>query len=551
MVDVKCKDCYWRAYTVGSKTWRTRGTVTRYPDLYCDSCCEGSHSGWSWSGNVVKMECKGCSNVVVPITWSDWNNKRTQYQGRCSSCRDKERERVLYPYKVYSDISGNLLYKGASYSQKQYYEGVAKKERLDRAKTKAHYCPENYSVTIPSWADVQHSIDSYNFYWTKFTMYCKASARHCLYYKPSISDDAAAQKYHGEIAAKLSLSECPQCKSVKDEQIRMEKAGKDATAKLDALSANVANIKNLLDGINISNESKSDDAKSDGNGDNNDTSAAKAKLLDIQNKEKEVMDMIHEFKSAKDDILLARTKNKDIITNISANSTYPTEEKLQAATNELDNLLTQCTKEKASLNKQIEAANKREMELLKNDEQHNKDSKEALENEAKLTDLNTQIDEAKAKLATFTGAELKAKGDSIKEFSQVFDDLVENMKLKCQENDKRKNELKQCQERMKKIKAKLKREKSDCKYLIQLINKECEMIRTATDEAMDKFEERATYFLSVTVGLKQDSVEKLIDWDLDDILELTEDEMVEEGIKGGEKKKLVRHIKEWKAKMAK
>merc|ERR1712154_22476 len=94
MVDVKCKDCYWRAYTVGSRTWYKSGTVTRYPNLYCDSCCGGSHSGYSYSGNVVRMECAGCSNCIVPITWSDWKAKRTQYDGRCNSCRNKKLRQI-------------------------------------------------------------------------------------------------------------------------------------------------------------------------------------------------------------------------------------------------------------------------------------------------------------------------------------------------------------------------------------------------------------------------------------------------------------------------
>ncbi len=63
-------------------------------------------------------------------------------------------------------------------------------------------------------------------------------------------------------------------------------------------------------------------------------------------------------------------------------------------------------------------------------------------------------------------------------------------------------------------------------YLVQLINEECQRIGKATDDAMDKFEERTNYFLSVTVGLKQEFVEQLIGYDLEDIAELTKDDLV-------------------------
>eukprot|EP01084_Bolivina_argentea_P193375 331762_1 len=429
---------------------------------------------------------------------------------KCPSCRDAEQRR----------------------------EREAKAARLESAHTKPGYCPEYYSFSCNNWADVDYSIDSYNFVWTKCIINCKAK-RHSIYYQPNFNNSShlSASYYHLEITNKLSLSECPDCKKENAKVAAFNTSCKSAQNKINNLSTELTNIENMLN--QFTSHKTETESKTDAS-----TATNLQSIKQIEQKEKDILKSILSFQSVKDQISTTQQQNNTVIENIQATQTYTSESELDASIQKLQNILQKCAESKEILHTQIEDANNREAELLEQQNKTNDEIKQKLKDQNELNDMNKRIDDQKAKLSGFSGSEINAKGDDIQALNQRFDKLLISIRGKYKDNKQRIDELNDCQKRMRKIRAKIKKEKSDCKYLIQLIEEECERISAATDEAMNKFEERTNYFLSVTVGLKQDIVEKLIDFDLEDIVDLKEDDLINDyNMDKASRSKLLRCIK--------
>ena len=51
---------------------------------YCGIC-----AGWSWSGAVAKVECRGCTNLIGIVSWDDWDNRNGERTGYCNGCAKK------------------------------------------------------------------------------------------------------------------------------------------------------------------------------------------------------------------------------------------------------------------------------------------------------------------------------------------------------------------------------------------------------------------------------------------------------------------------------
>mmetsp|Transcript_62396 Transcript_62396/g.76417 ORF Transcript_62396/g.76417 Transcript_62396/m.76417 type:complete len:105 (+) Transcript_62396:119-433(+) len=83
-----CEGCGHNYFTVGSKTWYTRGDVSRYPG-YCGCCVGKSRSGWTWKGYVVKLKCFACTNIYNIITWDDWTGSSGETTGYCRGCYER------------------------------------------------------------------------------------------------------------------------------------------------------------------------------------------------------------------------------------------------------------------------------------------------------------------------------------------------------------------------------------------------------------------------------------------------------------------------------
>lgn len=87
-VHIRCENCNCSYHEVTSSEWNTSGTVTRY-DGYCGYCYDGSSTTiYNPSGNVVKMNCKDCSDTYMIVTWSDWSTWGTISikSGYCTGC---------------------------------------------------------------------------------------------------------------------------------------------------------------------------------------------------------------------------------------------------------------------------------------------------------------------------------------------------------------------------------------------------------------------------------------------------------------------------------
>ena len=87
-----CKDCGHNYYSLGSETWYKAGDVTVYPKYgYCGICAgKGHNPGWSWWGTgTAKIECRGCTNLIGVVSWSDWRNRNGERTGYCNGCAGK------------------------------------------------------------------------------------------------------------------------------------------------------------------------------------------------------------------------------------------------------------------------------------------------------------------------------------------------------------------------------------------------------------------------------------------------------------------------------
>eukprot|EP00483_Globobulimina_turgida_P001659 UN01661 len=84
---INCCRCGHNYYTVCNGTWNTPGTVTVYPEYgYCGSCAGGKSYSWTWTGNVVKVECHSCTNLIKVISWSTWRKYNEGAFGYCNGC---------------------------------------------------------------------------------------------------------------------------------------------------------------------------------------------------------------------------------------------------------------------------------------------------------------------------------------------------------------------------------------------------------------------------------------------------------------------------------
>eukprot|EP01084_Bolivina_argentea_P012551 23477_1 len=85
------------------------------------------------------------------------------------------------------------------------------------------------------------------------------------------------------------------------------------------------------------------------------------------------------------------------------------------------------------------------------------------------------------------------------------------------------DELNECKLRVGVIGKKLEKQKGENKYLLQLLDQEYNRLYTSTENAIKKFEETGVYFLSVTVGLKENIIDKFVEIEcdkLDDIKDM-------------------------------
>mmetsp|Transcript_48334 Transcript_48334/g.59460 ORF Transcript_48334/g.59460 Transcript_48334/m.59460 type:complete len:104 (+) Transcript_48334:74-385(+) len=92
-VQIHCENCLQLYYTCDGSEWAIPGTIERRRGV-CDKCYEGRGYSLTWSGNVVKLNCKvkGCNKTYGVITWSDWGQIGTtrKYTGYCVSCYYKK-----------------------------------------------------------------------------------------------------------------------------------------------------------------------------------------------------------------------------------------------------------------------------------------------------------------------------------------------------------------------------------------------------------------------------------------------------------------------------
>eukprot|EP01084_Bolivina_argentea_P271115 461188_1 len=247
---------------------------------------------------------------------------------------------------------------------------------------------------------------------------------------------------------------------------------------------------------------------------------------------------------------------KDVIANshqmmnlITKQETIESEQKLQTIQNEIKKQQDIILKGKQTVRAQLDETNEKLKNIKKKSIANSQEFIQQADDEKNMNDLNKNIEKLFIE-CKLNSDERDANPDAANKLHQQQDELLKTLKEKHQINNEKYEQLTKCETRIDKIRAKLMATQSNNKYVLQCLDEEYNQLRNAAKDATVKFEQRAKYFLAITLNLKEDLLNKFqeeeLDEDMDGILELKDKDLEEMGIKKFVRKRILREIKKLK-----
>eukprot|EP01084_Bolivina_argentea_P241252 405055_1 len=215
--------------------------------------------------------------------------------------------------------------------------------------------------------------------------------------------------------------------------------------------------------------------------------------------------------------------------------TYTNDDTLNKNIEKYKKAKKQIIDKKKKIQERIEKVNNTQIETSKNKIAVEEELIIQKENEIKLMNNNKKLDQLRLDLDNINGEERNANPAAFGATKAKFDELYKLLQTKYSENKDKISKLTECYDRILKIQSKLKNQQIKNKYLQKLLDEQYDNLCEAVDGAMKKYEERGTYFLSVTCGLKESIITKFDDildgdLDLDMIIEMGQDDLIDMGI---------------------
>eukprot|EP01083_Nonionella_stella_P087235 242596_1 len=264
-------------------------------------------------------------------------------------------------------------------------------------------------------------------------------------------------------------------------------------------------------------------------------SPADINLNTLQKDQDEIDQLLQQSKSA-----TAQTESyvkftQDLGQQVTDTPTYEDQQKKQEGINKCNVAQAQISAKRKTATDQKQKILAKENKLSKDKINIEKGKVKARETENALNNDLVKSDKLRTELNQVTGAEMNANPAAFDKMKEKFNQLCELLKTKHAENKQKMKQLEKCEEKVHDMQTKLKKQKLQNKYLIKLLDEEYKRMSAAKEDIRTKYEERGTYFLAVSCGLKQDVIEKLEEivgeeHDMDLIQEIKAEDLIEVGI---------------------
>eukprot|EP01084_Bolivina_argentea_P195225 334962_1 len=353
--------------------------------------------------------------------------------------------------------------------------------------------------------------------WTcKCKFYCKKN-KHLLFggvVKFPLKNDAITNLFK-------NTKECPKCKQQDIDTMK---------SKINAIELKQDNILDLLQKTTLNSES--------------------IKLSYITKSECDVKKLLTECKELIKNVTGVVENAKRMVKKEHESPTYQTKiglnEFIKKATSKQNAIL----QEKQKLFTMEKQLNDKEINIIKNQNEIDAELINERKKKSKLIEQNENIDKLQKELGIImehNAEDIYMPATKVQKINTLFDKLLKLLHEKYIQNEKCMEELDDCKGRVNTILSKLRNQKSNNIYLCQLLDEQYNRLDTATQSALGKFEENGIYFLAVTVSLKQDIIDKFVNFGcdkLDDIKDMNEEDLREIGIHSKLTRKIIlKHVK--------
>eukprot|EP01083_Nonionella_stella_P069945 186817_1 len=239
--------------------------------------------------------------------------------------------------------------------------------------------------------------------------------------------------------------------------------------------------------------------------------------------------------------------NKGLITEAEGNNTYDTEQEMQSMMDQITEQQEVISVHKQKVRERIKKVNEQEIDIIKQETTVNDALIKTKKEETNLHGVDGQIDSLRKELQGLSGKEVNSNPEAVEKMNKTYDQLLKKLQEKHAENKEKYAELKQVKTNITMVRAKLMNTQKNNKYLLQCLDGEYERLNNVAQDVANKFERRAVYFLSVSVGLQEDTIRLFEEYgigdDMDGIMELTENDLIDIGVaKKGIRNKILRMI---------
>eukprot|EP01084_Bolivina_argentea_P266009 451070_1 len=253
-------------------------------------------------------------------------------------------------------------------------------------------------------------------------------------------------------------------------------------------------------------------------------------------------------------LAVVQEASQGIASEVNETETYETQQKTEAVIAKIESQQQVITQHKQKVRENITKINKEEIDIIQNENDTNIALIAAKREQNELHGLDQEIDTLRAELQSLGGKEINSNPSAVQKMNKAYDVLLQKLQEKHKNNKEYINELKTTKKRIGEIRTKLIITKSNNKYLMECLDKEYQRLNDVAQNVMVKFEQRATFFLSVTVGLKDDIIQKFEDYgihdDWDEIMQLNDAELIDIGVeKKGIRNKILRIISQTNQKL--
>eukprot|EP01084_Bolivina_argentea_P214901 364796_1 len=268
------------------------------------------------------------------------------------------------------------------------------------------------------------------------------------------------------------------------------------------------------------------------------------KLSDITKLEMDLDATFKECKEAIDSVHNIVNEAKSLAEAEEGTVTYETQLDLEIFTKKAVQKQNDISKQKREVFLMDKQLNEKEILLIKNETEAMEQLMNEKNNKLKINEQYKNIDKLRGVLSAMMQNKSceDIAGDEMQILDQLFDKLLQLLHEKYIANEQRVDELNKCKERIQIIRQKLEKQKGENKYLLELLDQEYNRLNTATETAMKKFEENGIYFLSVSVGLKENIIDKFVECGcdkLDDIKDMNNEDLIEIGIESNMRRKKI------------